>query len=257
MTKNRMPCFYDIAAPHAFLGLLILCVLAFSTQANQSTKNLIDTPNNHARKQAKEKWSTALALFEQEHQNQVRDTCILFVGSSTIRMWHTFKNDIGSLSAINRGFGGSTMLDVNILSNELVFRYNPKLVFVYEGDNDLAYGAQLSNFTAPLVKFASEFRQNLPHARLFMLAIKPSPGRFHRWPAYRQANEWMRKQASAHGWNFIDANQGLLNASGRPNPRYYAEDGVHFSPEGYKIWAGNVMTAARRMAPLTTSCHKQ
>lgn len=257
MTTNRMPRFCYIATPHAFLRILILCVLAFSTHANQSTRALTGTPATYERKQAKEKWSSALAQFEQETQKLKKgNPCMLFVGSSTIRMWHTFKHDVGSLNAINRGFGGSTMHDVNTLSNELVFRYNPKLVFVYEGDNDLAYGAKLSKFTVPLIQFANNFHHNLPHARLFLLAIKPSPARFHRWPAYRQANEWMRQQAPAHGWTFIDANQGLLNANGRPNPRYYAEDGVHFSSEGYKIWAGNVMAAARRMAPLTASCHK-
>ena len=65
---------------------------------------------------------------------------IVFTGSSSVRLWR----DAGLLSKgspiINTGFGGSTAFGLNHYLEDLVLRYDPKQVFIYEGDNDIAAG---------------------------------------------------------------------------------------------------------------------
>ena len=64
---------------------------------------------------------------------------IVFVGSSSIRMWKTADYFTG-FPIINRGFGGSHLSDVNFFINETVIKYKPRIIVLYAGDNDIAAG---------------------------------------------------------------------------------------------------------------------
>src|SRR6476620_8032383 len=59
---------------------------------------------------------------------------IVFVGSSTIRLWSTLVQDFAGLPVINRGFGGSTFPEALHYLQRTVVRYHPRTVVVYEGD---------------------------------------------------------------------------------------------------------------------------
>ena len=65
---------------------------------------------------------------------------MVFVGSSSIRMWETLEADFPGLPVLNRGFGGSELSDVVRFADRIVVPYKPRVVVVYAGDNDLAAG---------------------------------------------------------------------------------------------------------------------
>ena len=67
---------------------------------------------------------------------------ILFVGSSSFRMWTNIKEDFRMHSVINRGFGGSSLPDVIRYADQIIFPYQPAQVIIYCGDNDLAAPAR-------------------------------------------------------------------------------------------------------------------
>ncbi len=62
---------------------------------------------------------------------------ILFVGSSSFRIWTSMQEDFPGYAIINRGFGGSTYPDLVRYINETVFPYHPRQIVIYCGDNDL------------------------------------------------------------------------------------------------------------------------
>ena len=67
---------------------------------------------------------------------------VLFVGSSSIRLWDGLEQDFQALPVVTkRGFGGSRLSDCSEHVSKLVLPYKPRLVIVYAGDNDLAEGA--------------------------------------------------------------------------------------------------------------------
>ena len=226
----------------------LFCTLLFASNTLASAAPM-PTPVlfTQAEKQ-RQRWLPELQRFiHQDRQHPPAEEMTLFVGSSTIRRWATLQIDMAPLDSINRGFGGSTMQDLLLLADELVIRYQPTNVVVYEGDNDLAYGAALARFQQPAQAFARYLHQRLPGTRLVFVAIKPSPARFHRWQRYQQANHWLRSHARRGGWQFIDANASLLKADGKPDPRFYAADGVHLNQAGYRRWGGAVKTGLRRL----------
>jgi hypothetical protein len=54
------------------------------------------------------RWEKDIRAFEaSDATNRPPEACILFVGSSSIRLWKSLATDFPGLPVVNRGFGGS------------------------------------------------------------------------------------------------------------------------------------------------------
>ena len=163
---------------------------------------------------------------------------VLFVGSSTIRMWTRLAQDFPQQpTVINRGFGGSTLTDCALLADTLVLRYRPRQVLVYGGDNDLAEGHTPQQVLADFQRLVGTVRAALPEARIAYISIKPSPSREALTPKMREAN------AAIAGWlktvprsDYIDVFTPMLDAGGRPRPELFIADQLHMTDAGYRLW---------------------
>jgi len=67
---------------------------------------------------------------------------ILFVGSSSFTKWKDVADYFPGYSIINRGFGGSTLVDVIRYADDVIFPYDAKQIVIYCGENDLASSIQ-------------------------------------------------------------------------------------------------------------------
>jgi lysophospholipase L1-like esterase len=166
---------------------------------------------------------------------------ILFVGSSTIRLWTSLFDDFGGLPVINRGFGGSTFPEALHYLQRTVVRYHPRTVVVYEGDNDLASGRSPQQVADDYRTFVRGVRDSLPSARIVFLSIKPSPSRWKLESQRREANRLVRAiVASDANQTFVDVGTPMLQPSGRPRPELYRADSLHMTPAGYALWHATI-----------------
>jgi len=162
---------------------------------------------------------------------------VVFVGSSSIRLWTTLAEDFPGIPVVNRGFGGSMLADATRNVARLVTPYHPRLVVLYAGDNDIAGNRSPGQVLADFKEFVARVRQDAPHLPVVYLAIKPSVARFALWPMMRDANAsiaaWARTR---RGVLVIDATNGMLDATGKPRPELFQSDGLHMRAAGYAIW---------------------
>jgi len=166
---------------------------------------------------------------------------IVFVGSSTIRMWTTLAEDFAGLPVLNRGFGGSTFPEALHYLQRTVVRYHPRTVVVYEGDNDLASGRTPQQIADDYRAFVRGVRDSLPNARIVFLAIKPSPSRWKLESQRREANRLVSAIVSTDpNQTFVDVGTPMLDAAGRPRPELFRDDSLHMTPAGYVIWRSTV-----------------
>ena len=178
-----------------------------------------------------------IAAFEKwDHQNAVPQNGILFVGSSSIRLWQT-ANAFPDLPVINRGFGGSTIPDVTHFADRIIFKYKPRTIVFYAGDNDIAAGHSPDKVSSNFETFAKLVHKRLPNTQLIYLAIKPSPVRWKLWPKSQEVNtriqELMKK--TKHGL-YVDVATPILGAGDGPRKEFFRDDGLHMSPQGYEVW---------------------
>ena len=98
------------------------------------------------------------------------------------------RNDLAPLETIPRGFGSSTADDVDYYLDRVVLPYAPRAVVIYEGDHDLQLGMSkefiLERYTSVVQRIGTAY----PDARLYMIAVKPSPKFASLWPTAVQLN---------------------------------------------------------------------
>lgn len=177
------------------------------------------------------------AFIREDSINPPPPAPVLFVGSSSIRMWESLAADFPGLPVLNRGFGGSRMDDVLRNADRLVFRYRPRAVVLYEGDNDLEEGRTPARIAGDVAEFLARVRTTLPLTRVVCLAVKPSPSRWNLAPQVRQTNTLLRAVVAQDTMaTFVDVFTPMLGDDGRPRPELFRADSLHMTPAGYAIW---------------------
>jgi lysophospholipase L1-like esterase len=183
-------------------------------------------------------WEKEIAAFADADKKEFpRKGEVLFVGSSSIRGWRTLKEDFPFVKAINRGFGGSHLEDLNFYAPQIVFPYRPKLIVLYAGENDLVAGKSIETVFGDFKRFVFQMRQNLPDARLIVVSLKPSPSRWEFTPKFKELNGLLKAETEKDKrLLFVDVWTPMLDETGQPKKNIFLNDRLHMNAEGYKIW---------------------
>lgn len=188
---------------------------------------------------AESRWEASIAAFAAaDREHSPLPGGIVFVGSSSIRLWNDVETSFRDAPVIlKRGFGGSKMADCARYLDRLVIPYKPRLVLVYAGDNDLAEGTAPQDVLRNFVKFAQEIHKELPATRIAYISIKPSPARAALIPQVRETNELIRRYVAAGGnLEFIDVFTPMLDPNGAPRAELFRPDALHLNGAGYALW---------------------
>ncbi len=164
---------------------------------------------------------------------------IVFVGSSSIRLWTSLAEDFAPLPVLNRGFGGAHFEHVVHNAWRIVTPYAPRAVAVYVGDNDLAEGTgkDADRVLADYREFVRIVHEDAPKAAIYFLSIKPSRLRWDRWPVMSAANATIAKLAESDPrLHYVDLATPLLGADGVPRNDFFRLDGLHLNESGYAAW---------------------
>lgn len=168
---------------------------------------------------------------------------IMFVGSSSIRLWNASKW-FPERAIINHGFGGSQTSDVNYWFDQLVTPWQPQHIVFYCGDNDIAKNKSPETVLQDFKTFLGKVRQNSPGATVYYLPIKPSVKRWEMWDTMSQVNTAIQQLAAeSTDLNYLDTATPLLNSEGLPDPIYFQKDGLHLTDKGYELWSAVVEKA--------------
>ncbi|MBI2422185.1 MAG: hypothetical protein HYV27_05085 [Candidatus Hydrogenedentes bacterium] len=180
------------------------------------------------------KWEKAIAEFEKEDAKAMpAPGGVLFVGSSTIRLWKV-KEAFPDLPVLNRGFGGSEYVDLNLFFDRIVAKYQPKVIVLYAGDNDIAMGKTAETVAAEYKTLLGKIDTALPECRVITVGIKPSVARWNLYPAMKQVNEAMKQLAAEKpSRTFLDQEPLLFGADGKPDAGLLMKDGLHLNEAGY------------------------
>ncbi|HMU73595.1 MAG TPA: GDSL-type esterase/lipase family protein [Ferruginibacter sp.] len=165
---------------------------------------------------------------------------ILFVGSSSFTLWKDVQQYFPQHSIINRGFGGSTLLDVTRYEADIIFPYKPKQIVIYCGENDIANDSTVTGAVVfeRFKKLYDDIRLNLGKVPIVYVSMKPSPSRWHLRAKQTDGNERIRKflRKKKRRAVFVDVWPGMLGADGKPREELYIADKLHMNAQGYIIW---------------------
>lgn len=199
--------------------------------ANMSYCQEIESPCNPQR------WEKVIAKFEATDAKAApSQQGILFVGSSSIRLWDLPKH-FPQLQPTNHGFGGSEICDSTHYAEQLIFKHKPQIVVLYAGDNDVARGKSAEQVHHDFTAFTKKLHGALPETRLVYIAIKPSLARWKLASTMQEANRRIAVDCQKNKrLSFVDIWPPMLNQNGQPRKELFAKDGLHLNAQGYELW---------------------
>lgn len=184
-------------------------------------------------------WNEIQNFKRQDSISMPAKNQILFVGSSSFTKWTDVQDYFPTHKIINRGFGGSTLLDLIHYNQDVILKYQPKQIIIYCGENDFASSDSVSvqMLTQRFIKLFEIIRTEFKKTPIAYVSMKPSPRRLHLMKKYLAANEAIKiflkeKPATA----FIDVYPAMLNEDGSPIAKIFIEDNLHMNAQGYQIW---------------------
>ena len=184
------------------------------------------------------KWQKDMEAFaRQDATNAPVKGGIVFTGSSSIRRWETLAEDFPQHRVLNRGFGGSEMLDAVNYFDRLVLPHQPRLIVLYAGSNDINAGKTPERVEADFRKFIALVKQKLPDTRVAYIANAGNPSRWKQVEQVREANRRIEAVTKTDPQlAFINVFDAMLGPDGLPKPDIFVEDRLHMNAKGYAIW---------------------
>jgi lysophospholipase L1-like esterase len=162
---------------------------------------------------------------------------ILFIGSSSIRLWVDFNKAFKDYSVLNRGIGGAVTSDVDRYLADIVFPYHPKQIVIYVGENDLLKAPDAETVFSDFKKLYAGIRNKLPNTPVIYISIKGSPSRKQYQQKAIQANQLISDYIKGQQHiTFIDVYHPMLDKKGEMQPGLFKQDMLHMNASGYKIW---------------------
>ena len=161
---------------------------------------------------------------------------IVFTGSSSVRLWRKLQEEFPDHQIINSGFGGSQASDLLYFIDELILSYNPKKVFIYEGDNDLwakKRPAYVLDTTADIIR---RIKAKNASTQVILISAKPSISRWKIRGKYKRLNRKMERFTQDDpNLFYVDVWKPMLNKR-KLKTDIFIEDGLHMNQKGYDIW---------------------
>jgi lysophospholipase L1-like esterase len=188
------------------------------------------------------KWEKEIAAYEQKDRTDPPPKgALLFIGSSTIRLWKTLEQDFPEHRVINRGFGGSEIVDATHFAGRIIVPYEPRMIFLRSGGNDLNAGKSPEQVFADFKEFVAGVRAKLPRTEIVFISISPSIARWEQADKTKALNKMIEEYVQkSPGLKYIETYDMTLGPDGKPRPELFVEDKLHFTPEGYKLLTARV-----------------
>ena len=184
-------------------------------------------------------WKEILSFKKMDSIQQPPKNSILFIGSSSFTNWKDVANYFPGYTIVNRGFGGSTLPDLIRYFYEVVVPYQPKQIFIYCGENDIASSDTVTadEVVRRFKTLYAMIRVYFPNTVVDFVSIKPSPIRERIQDRVKDANKKINAfLMNEKNTKFVDIYDAMLDANGKMREELYVEDRLHMKPEGYQIW---------------------
>lgn len=188
--------------------------------------------------QEKPFWDEIQAFKKQDSLQPPKDGMILFIGSSSFRLWKTLNDDFDNETIVNRAFGGATLLDLIHYQDDVVLKYQPKKIFIYCGENDIASSEKVNGLVVfdRFMMLHTTLRKKFPVTPIVFVSIKPSVLRWSMKERMIAANtlisNYLKNDSNATFVNVWD----LMLENGQPMNDIFVDDNLHMNAKGYAIW---------------------
>jgi len=177
----------------------------------------------------------AIVLRNDTLYNPLKET-IIFTGSSSIRYWKDVQKRFPEHQILNAGFGGSQAYDLLYHLENLVLKYQPKKVFIYEGDNDIFSKKKPKEIIVTTKEIIKKIKDKNPDTSIVLISVKPSISRWNLRKKYKKLNREFQEISNTDDKIFYADVWNIMLKRRKVRKDIFIEDGLHMNKIGYELW---------------------
>jgi len=192
-------------------------------------------------KEKDRKWAyPEIQAFERLDKTQTyAEDAILFIGSSSIRLWKTLEEDMKPYPVIQRGYGGAHFRDMFFFTDRILADHPLSMVVCFVA-NDIS-GSGKDGTPQEVLKlfkyFIKQVRAKHPSIPIMQVAITPTQSRWRLWPQINVVNQLIKAYCEkTENLYFINTVPEFLDEHGKPKPQWFVGDQLHLNKKGYEVW---------------------
>ena len=169
---------------------------------------------------------------------------IIFYGASNFAMWDQMEQDMSAYKVQNHAFGGSKDVDLVEYADQLLFPYEPAVVFFQTGSNDYVElkgtdDEKVAQCMAYKKEMFAQFHERLPNAKFVIMSGLLLPGRSEYLDMTLKINEELEAYAQTVDYiSYVDANELTYDGSSL-DASLFRDDQIHLNHEGQLRWYEN------------------
>jgi hypothetical protein len=194
-----------------------------------------------------QKWNEDVEKLSMGNEEDGGSEHVLFLGSSSFRLWESIQQDLVPLKVVRRAYGGARYRDLAIHTPKLIegLEFSKAVVFIA---NDIT-GSQQEDVdpetVSKLVRLViKQLRDEQPYCQIHLLAVTPTPSRYKHWQKIQITNQMLKKiSETSSGVHYIPTAFAFLDRDGQPRPELFKDDRLHLNQTGYKIWSKIILGA--------------
>lgn len=230
------------------VSTLLLCTLSLAVlpvcSQSQPTVSTAPAPAKASSASSNrnfDRWEKFIAAYEEtDRTSPPPKGGVLFLGSSTIRRWDTLAEDFPQYQVINRGFGGSHIVDSIHFAERIIFPYEPRMIVLRAGGCDLHSGKSPEQVFADYKAFVAKMRARLPEVTIVYIGTNPTIRWWSDWDKTKALNAQVEEYARTRPYlKYVEMSDLVLGPDGRPRPELFCDE-LHFNAEGYELLADRV-----------------
>lgn len=188
------------------------------------------------------------ALAETDKSDPPAKNGVEFVGSSMLEGWVDVAAHMAPLPAFNRAIGGSKTGDILSHLDPLVLQYEPKVVILYSGINDVSEGVSVTETVENLRNIIGGIQAVLPETRVIYIPMLNTSNRPDTGSMISEANQVMAAYAEKNSrTTLLDVSPALVDQNGDTRPEFLTTDGSHYNDTAYEAMARVVKPAVEEI----------
>jgi lysophospholipase L1-like esterase len=189
-----------------------------------------------------DRWEKEVAAYEaKDKTNPPPKDPLVFTGASMIRKWTSLAQDFPGQPVLNRGVGGSEIVDITHFADRIIFPYQPRMIFFRSGGNDIHNGKSVEQVFNDYKEFVATVHARLPETDIVFISLSPSIARWEQHDKEKQLNDLVKAfSLGTSNLKYCEDYDIVLGPDGQPRPELFVADKQHFNAEGYKLLAERV-----------------
>lgn len=181
-----------------------------------------------------------IEAFERLNEQPIPKNGLLFIGSSSIRLWKTLAQDMAPYPVVQRGYGGAHLRDAIFFPDALLGNGQPAMIigFIANDIKGVPEDERPQRIKRLFKYFLKQVRERHPKTPFLWVEITPTQSRWAQWKAIKKVNKKIKVYCDkTDNLYFVQTANAFLTAEGLPRTELFVEDQLHLNQQGYALWS--------------------